>query len=132
MSTHSTSSWILTAGVFNLVLAVFHLFFWRLFKWPQSLVASGVLNRGVTQILNLAITYLFSLSALLCFLCPADLAQTALGHFWLLAMAIFWLARALVQPLFFGLRHPASLALFVVFVLGALIHGMAWSQVREL
>jgi hypothetical protein len=123
---------ILAAGAFNLALALFHLLFWRLFKWPHSLAASGALNRSVTQILNLAIAYLFSLSALVCFFFPVDLAQTALGQFWLLAMAIFWLARALVQPVFFGLRHPASLALFGVFVLGAVIHGMAWIQVRDL
>jgi hypothetical protein len=124
--------WILSAGAFNLALALFHVCFWRLFKWPLSLAPSGTLNRGVTQILNLAIAYLFSLSAFVCFFFPADLVQTALGHFWLLAMAIFWLARALVQPAYFGLRHPASLALFGVFVLGAVIHGMAWIRVRDL
>jgi hypothetical protein len=125
---NGTSPWILAAGLFDLVLALFHLSFWRLFKWPQTLVLSGTLNRAVTQILNLAITYLFALSALICLLFPADLARTSLGHFWLIAMAIFWLARALVQPPFFGLRHPASLAIFGVFLLGAVIHAMAWFQ----
>jgi hypothetical protein len=132
MPLHESTSCILAAGVFNLALALFHLSFWRLFKWPRSLAESGALNRSVTQILNLAITYLFALSAFACFLFPADLAGTALGHFWLLAMAVFWLVRAFVQPPFFGLKHPASLALFGVFLLGAVIHGVAWIQVRDL
>ena len=55
------AQWIFAAGAFNLALAVFHLCFWRLFRWPASLAESGSLNRNVTQILNLAITYLFAL-----------------------------------------------------------------------
>jgi hypothetical protein len=45
-------------------------------------------------------------------------------------MASFWLARALIQPSFFGLRHPLSLTLFVVFIVGAVIHGTAWAMAR--
>jgi hypothetical protein len=122
--------WILAAGVFNLALAAFHLSFWRLFNWPDSLAESGALNRGVTQILNLAITYLFILCALVCFLFPAELTATSLGRFWLIAMAGFWLARALIQPVFFGLRHALSLALFCAFIVGAVVHGVAWAMVR--
>jgi hypothetical protein len=118
--------WIFAAGVFNLALAAFHLSFWRLFRWPRSLSGSGDVNRSVTQILNLAITYLFALAALVCFLFPSELTATALGRFWLIAMAVFWLARALIQPPFFGFRQRLSVALFGVFILGAVIHAMAW------
>jgi len=124
------SPWILASGVFNLALGVFHLSFWRLFGWPKSLVESGTVNRGVTQILNWALTYLFVLSALICFLFPADVAGTQLGQYWLLGMAGFWLARALIQPTFFGLRHPLSVTALCVFVLGAIIHGIAWANAR--
>ena len=122
--------WILAAGVFNLALAVFHLSFWRLFGWPGSLSESGAVNRGVTQVLNLAITYLFVLSAVVCFTFPSELAGTALGRFWLMAMVGFWAARALIQPSFFGLRRPLSIVLFGVFILGAVIHGTAWATAR--
>ena len=125
-----TSPWILAAGVFDLALAAFHLTFWRLFSWPRSLSESGAVNRSVTQILNLAVTYLFVLSALVCLRFPSELAATSLGHFWLAAMAGFWLARALIQPPFFGLRHPLSLTLFVVFMVGAIIHSTAWAMAR--
>lgn len=127
----AAAHWILAAGIFNLALAAFHSSFWRLFGWPASIASSGTVNRGVTQILNLAITYLFALAALVCFLFPADLAGTALGRFWLAAMAIFWLARTLIQPSFFGLRHPLSLVLFGVFGAGAVIHGVTWAIVRS-
>jgi hypothetical protein len=125
-----TLPWILASGVFNLALAIFHVAFWRLFGWPKSLVDSGIVNRGVTQILNLALTYLFVLSALLCLLFPVEMGATDLGRFWLFAMSGFWLVRALIQPLFFGLRHPVSLVLFAAFVLGAIIHAVAWASAR--
>ena len=86
------------------ILAAFHLLFWRLLGWPGTLAASGAVNRGVTQILNLALTYLFGLAAAVCFLFAADIAATALGRFWLAAMAGFW-----------------------IFIVGALVHGMAWA-----
>ena len=124
----AAAPWILAAGVFNLALAAFHLLFWRLFSWPGTLAASGTVNRGVTQILNLALTYLFGLAAIICFLFPADIVGTALGRFWLLAMAGFWLARAAIQPSFFGLRHVLSLTLFGVFIVGAIVHGLAWAS----
>ena len=58
------------------------------------------------------------------------MATTALGRFWLMAMAGFWFARALIQPYFFGLRHVFSIAIFGVFILGAIIHGFAWAMAR--
>jgi hypothetical protein len=122
--------WILAAGVFNCALAGFHLSFWRLFNWPSSLVESGALNRSVTQILNLAITYLFLLCAAVCFLFPAELSGTHLGRFWLIAMTGFWLARASIQPVFFGLRRAFSLTLFGIFIVGAIVHGVAWAMAR--
>jgi hypothetical protein len=76
------------------------------------------------------VTYLFILSALLCLLFPTEMMTTDLGRFWLFAMAGFWLARALIQPIFFRLGHPLSLALFAVFLLGAIIHGIAWASAR--
>jgi len=124
--------WILAAAVFNALLALFHLGFWHLFGWPKSLEQSGSVNRGVTQMLNLAVTYLFALAALVCLLFPAELAMTSLGRFWLAAMALFWLARALLQSPFFGLKHPLSATLFGVFVLGASLHGMAWAAASSI
>ena len=67
------------------------------------------------------------LAALLCFFFPGELAATELGRFWLMAMAVFWLPRALIQPVFFGLRHPLSATLFAVFLLGAVLHAASFN-----
>lgn len=123
---------ILAAGLFNLAFAVFHLFFWRVFGWQQELPRLGMANRGIMQVLNLCLTYVFAVAACIFLLFPLEVASTDLGRFLLLAMAGFWLTRTIFQPMFFALNHPLSVALFGVFILGALIHGFAWWGVRSI
>lgn len=124
------SGLIVAAGLFNLAFAIFHLFFWRLFGWRQELPRLGMANRGIMQVLNLCLIYVFAVAACVLFLFPLEVATTDLGHFLLLAMAGFWLSRAIFQPMFFALSHLLSIALFGVFILGALIHGFTWWAVR--
>lgn len=121
---------IVAAGVFNLAFAVFHLFFWRLFRWDEELPRLGAVNRGIMQVLNLSLTYCFAVSALLLLSFPIAVASTDIGRFLLLAMTGFWLMRAVFQPMFFGLKAPLSLGLFVVLIVGVLLHGAAWWSVR--
>jgi hypothetical protein len=121
---------IVAAGLFNLAFALFHLFFWRLFKWPQELGRLGMANRGIMQVLNLCLTYLFVVAASMLFLFPGEVVGTDLGRFGLFALTGFWLMRALLQPMFFGWKHRLSAMLFGAFILGALIHGYAWWSVR--
>jgi hypothetical protein len=40
------------------------------------------------------------------------------------SFALFWALRAVYQPMFFGLKHPLSIGLFVVFLLGTAIHAL--------
>lgn len=125
------SALILAAGIYNLAFAAFHLFFWRLFGWPQQLRKLTPVNSGIMQILNLCLTYLFVVFAMICFWFPAELAATELGHFVLVALAVFWAARAIYQPMYFGLAHPLSIGLFALLVLGSAIHALAWWVARE-
>ncbi len=99
------ASWVLAAAIFNAALALFHVLFWRVFRWPESLARSGSVNSAITQVMNLALVFLFTLSGLICFFFPEDLATTAMGRFWLFGMASFWLARAVLQPMFFSFEH---------------------------
>ena len=121
-----SAPWILAAAIFNATLALFHVLFWRVFGWPQTLARSGSVNSSIAQVMNLALIFLFTVSGLICLFFPDDLAATSMGRFWLFAMASFWLARALLQPIFFSFDHWLSSTLFAVFVLGAIVHAGAW------
>ena len=53
------------------------------------------------------------------------LASPGPGRLALGSFALFWALRAVYQPMFFGLKHPLSIGLFVVFLLGTAIHATA-------
>jgi hypothetical protein len=117
---------VFAAGVLYAALALFHLGFWRLFRWREELARLGAVNRGVMQVLNLCLTYLFIVAAAgFCFY-PAEIMGSDTGRVLLAALAGFWLLRALYQPWFFGLKHWLSIALFVSFAALAVLHAMAW------
>jgi len=113
---------VLAAGIFDLLLALFHVAFWRLFGWKERLVALDSVNRSIMPVMNIALIILFAVIGLALCLYPADVLQTGLGRFLLGGMTAFWVIRAAVQQPYFGLRHPASIALQLVFVLGAGLH----------
>jgi len=110
-------------GLLNLGFAVFHLLFWRLFDWPRDLESLSQINRAVVQILNLCLTAVFLIFAYLSLFYARDLLETGRGRAGLWCMCVFWLLRAIEQIVFFGLRRAASVAFFLVFVLGASLYG---------
>jgi hypothetical protein len=117
---------VFAAGVLYAALALFHLGFWRLFRWRDELSRLGSVNRGVMQVLNLCLTYLFVVAAAgFCFY-PAEIVAAGVGRVLLAALAGFWLLRAAYQPWFFGLRHGLSISLFVSFAALAVLHATAW------
>lgn len=113
---------LVLAGAFDLSFAVFHLGFWKIFRWREELPKLSFANRGILQILNLCLIYVFLAMGVACLFLGDDLAATRLGRFTLAALSLFWALRALYQPMFFGLRHPLSIGLFFAFLLGTAIH----------
>jgi hypothetical protein len=123
--TLSSSGLVVSAGIFDFALALFHCTFWRLFRWPESLGSLGNVNRKILYILNLAVLALFVLAGTLLVTCTADVLGTRLGFTLLWGLSLFWFLRAVLQPVMFGLGRPLSIALFLVFLLGAGLHGLA-------
>ena len=106
-------------GAYQLVIAAFHLMFWKLFAWRDELPKLTPLNRAVMQVLNLCLTFVFVVFAYVSMAHADELLGTGLGRALLALIAVFWALRAVEQVVFFGLRKPASLGLFVSFVLAA-------------
>lgn len=114
----------LAGAIFNAAFGVFHLGFWRLFRWRDELPRLGAINRGVMQVLNLMLAYVFFAVAVAQWLLTPGWTATPLGRFGTGVVAGFWLLRALLQP-FFWPRVPASWAMCAVFLLGAAWHALA-------
>ena len=114
---------LLTIGsIYNLGFAIFHLLFWKIFKWKEDLASLTHINRSVMQILNLRLTYVFLVMAYILFMFQSELIGTDMGQTLLAAFSIFWFMRAVEQVFFFGLKHKVSNGMTVLFFIGGVIH----------
>lgn len=119
--------WIHAAAGYDVALAVFHLAFWRMFRWREELPKLHPVNRGVLQGLNIMLTAVLCFMAALLLLRPADLTGTPLGRLVLAGMAAFWVLRAVLQPfLWRGLPAATNAAFAVLFSVGAGLHALAF------
>ncbi|NCF33109.1 MAG: hypothetical protein GWP50_06010 [Proteobacteria bacterium] len=115
---------ILLGGCFNLGFGLFHLGFWKFLDWKSDLASLSFINRGVMQVLNIFLTYVFFVFAYISFVHVDDLLTTSLGASLLLAISLFWLLRAGAQIVFFGLEHWLSWLLLLAFLVGSLLYAI--------
>ncbi|WP_129713576.1 hypothetical protein [Pedobacter sp. SYP-B3415] len=112
---------VLVCGVYSLAFAGFHLLFWKLFNWKTELKKLSFANRGILQILNLRIIYIFFLIAFLCFAYPDELLNTRLGKAVMIGMSLFWLGRLIEQLVLLRAKHVVIHILTAVFAMGAIL-----------
>ena len=115
---------IKAGGLYNLVLVVFHLLFWQLFNWKDDLRSLSFNNRAIMQVVNLSLTLVFVLFAYVSLAQVDALLTTPLGKSLLVFMALFWLARCVMQVVFFRLAHWGSIAFLAFFFAGGMLYGI--------
>jgi len=76
------------------------------------------------QVLNLSLTFAFFIFGYISIAHTRELFVTPLGHSFLVLVALFWLARAVEQVVFFKLKHWGSIAFLIVFLAGAALYGI--------
>ena len=52
-------TYVMVGGVLTAAFVVFHLCFWKLFRWKADLSRLTSLNRAIVQVLNLCLTFVF-------------------------------------------------------------------------
>jgi len=112
---------IVAAGLFDILIGVFHLTFEPLFGWRSDLARLRPVNAGIMRALNLCLTWLFLFLGWMLMTRADEIATTGLGRTLLLGLAILWWSRLIEQPVFFGTRR-ASIAFGLVVLAGALLH----------
>lgn len=115
---------IIVGGIYTVVLIIFHLIFWRIFKWPDTLDTLNDVNKATIQVLNISITFIFFIFAYISFVHTSELLSTQLGRTLLVLISGLWLFRAGQQVVFYKLRHKASMGLALYFLLGASLYGI--------
>ncbi len=112
-------------GIACLGWLLFHLFFWRLFDWKSQLPRLGFINRGVMQVLNLCLSFVFVIFAYLSLAHTREMISTPLGHALLASIGIFWLLRLAEQWIFFG-RSFASNMFSLLFASMSALYLLSW------
>ena len=120
---------LMACAAHSLALALFHIGFWKIFRWPRTLQQTTLPNRAILQIANIQLIWLFLTVAALCLLYPSELRDTQLGRAVLIGMSGFWVVRLIQQFVFLRVNHPLVHALSVVFALGAAL--FAWPLFRQ-
>lgn len=98
---------------------IFHLLFWQLFDWRAELRRLSHLNSGVMQVLNLCLSFVFLLFAVVSLRHTNELLTTSMGRTVVLGMGVFWFFRFLLQPLFWGTSLTSVLFAFLFVLMSA-------------
>ena len=87
----NTKRLVQIGGVINLVFVVFHLSFWKLFDWQQSLASLSSDDRAIMQVLNIHTAYVLAVFAIISFVFSNEMSTTKLGRMISLSIAGFWI-----------------------------------------
>lgn len=109
-------------GIYNLAFAIFHIFFWKIFKWNDDLRKISIGNRAIIQILNIRLIYMFFLMAFVYIFYPDQLIETKIGFVLLIGFLGFWIGRTIEQFIFLRVKSKMVTILTVVFFIGVIIH----------
>lgn len=115
---------IKAGGIYNIVLVIFHLLFWRIFNWKEDLRSLSFLNRAIMQVLNLSLTLAFVIFSYISLVHTKELISTSLGQSLLGLIALFWLARSVEQVVFFKLKNWRSIAFLGFFLVGTVLYAV--------
>jgi len=115
---------IKAGGIYNIVLVIFHLLFWRIFNWKEDLRSLSFLNRAIMQVLNLSLTFAFVIFSYISLVHTKELISTSLGQSLLGFIALFWLARSVEQVVFFKLKNWRSIAFLGFFLVGTVLYAV--------
>lgn len=113
---------IFIGGFFHFGFVIFHLFFWKIFKWKKDLKSLLPVNRAVMQIMNICLIFIFFIIGSISLFHVDELLTESLGRVFLISVSGFWFLRLILQFVYFGIRRTLSIILSVLFLLGSIIY----------
>jgi hypothetical protein len=116
----NTKRLVQIGGGINLFFVVFHLSFWKLFNWQQSLTMMNAEDRALIQVLNIHTTYVLAVFAILSFVFSNEMSATKLGRMVGISIAGFWILRAVNEVVFWGVSFTSWIIIAVCLAIAAL------------
>ena len=109
-------------GIYNLFLAIFHISFWKVFNWNETLDKGTKANKIVTQIMNIQLIYLFLFMAFVYLFYGDELSDSIIGKIILIGYSGFWIVRFIQQFIFLKQKGKFVISLTILFFVGAILH----------
>jgi hypothetical protein len=116
----NTKRLVQIGGGINLFFVVFHLSFWKLFNWQQSLTMMNAEDRALIQVLNIHTAYVLAVFAILSFVFSNEMSATKLGRMVGISIAGFWILRAVNEVVFWGVSFTSWIIIAVCLAIAAL------------
>ncbi|MCG6191922.1 hypothetical protein LFX25_01525 [Leptospira sp. FAT2] len=108
--------------IHSLGFAVFHVLFWKIFRWKEDLKRVSFASRAILQIANLRLIYLFLFMAGITFFFSAELLSSSLGKWILIGFSVFWWGRLIEQFIFLRVNSAMVHVLSILFCLGGVVY----------
>ncbi|MBC8184761.1 hypothetical protein H8E88_27015 [candidate division KSB1 bacterium] len=113
---------LIIGGIYNLGFAVFHIFFWKIFRWKADIRSVIKINKGIMYVMNLCLIYVFLFFGYISIFHNDMLLSSKLGTTILIFISVFWFLRAIEQIFFFDIRKSVSIILTIIFIIGGLVY----------
>mgnify|MGYP006298705753 CR=1 FL=1 len=120
---------LITGGLLNALLAVFHILFWKIFNWKESLKPLDSLQRAIMQVLNIHLLLFMWVVAYISVFESSEMLSTSIGQALMIFVAAFYLIRAANQFIFFDMRKGFSWMIVVYCLALTVLYGWSWSSV---
>jgi hypothetical protein len=105
--------------------AIFHILFCKIFDWKNSLSSLSHQQRSIMYTLNIMIIYLLIVFVYLSIFQRSTLASSSLGKAVLIAIAFFFLIRAILQG-FLGFRQKESIRRSIVIIITCIVMALLY------
>jgi len=113
---------LIIGGIINFLLVLFHLSFWKIFNWSESLSCLNFMDRAVMQTLNVHIAFVVLFFSVVSIFYFKELLSTGLGKLILISISGFYFLRSLNQIIFFDITDITSIVIFM----GGIIIGLIY------
>lgn len=110
---------ITIGGIYNILFALFHTGFWKMFNWNAELEKLDFNNKWAMQILNIQTIYYLIFTAVICFVFKNELLTTRVGKWLLIGMAGFWFVRAMEQFVYWEMGAASTIIMVLFFLSGS-------------
>ncbi|AOP32703.1 hypothetical protein A0128_01745 [Leptospira tipperaryensis] len=113
---------LILGSIHSVGFAIFHVYFWKLFRWKDDLKRVSFANRAILQITNLRLIYFFVFMAVITFCFRTELIHSQMGTWILVGLSFFWWGRLIEQFIFLRVNQPMVHFLSVLFFLGGVLY----------